>query len=119
MKKSETQDAPLEPATKSAQAPDPAALPRPAGGRYPALDGLRGIAILAVMLHHFKSYGSGSGEALWGQAYAAVADLGWAGVDLFFVLSGFLITGILYDTRSSSRYFPVFYARRTLRIFPL
>jgi peptidoglycan/LPS O-acetylase OafA/YrhL len=96
-------------------APAPALLP----GHLPALDGLRGIAILAVMLHHFKTYGSGSGEALWGQVYATAADFGWAGVDLFFVLSGFLITGILYDTRRSSRYFSVFYARRTLRIFPL
>jgi peptidoglycan/LPS O-acetylase OafA/YrhL len=97
----------------------PAAGPPGGGFRLPALDGLRGIAILAVMLHHFKTYGSGSGSGPWGRAYSAAADFGWAGVDLFFVFSGFLITGILYDSRSSARYYSVFYARRTVRIFPL
>jgi peptidoglycan/LPS O-acetylase OafA/YrhL len=96
----------------------------PIGGHVPALDGLRGLAILLVMLLHF-----GASETLPGlkkmdlswieRAYLKVADAGGCGVDLFFVLSGFLITGILFDTKACSRYFRTFYLRRTLRIFPL
>ena len=89
---------------------------RPQGGFIPPLDGLRGIAIILVMLHHFTYYRPTSGiDGLIG----SVLFFGWAGVDLFFVLSGFLITGILLDTRDSKRYFTTFYARRILRIFPL
>ena len=64
---------------------------RPAAGFIPALDGLRGIAIILVMLHHFTLYRPTSGiDALIGD----VVFFFWTGVDLFFVLSGFLITGI-------------------------
>jgi peptidoglycan/LPS O-acetylase OafA/YrhL len=84
--------------------------------KLPALDGVRGLAILAVFLHH----------SVWRIAKGGVHDVlnwfggqGWAGVDLFFVLSGFLITGILLDTRPAENYFQSFYARRALRIFPL
>ena len=82
----------------------------------PALDGLRGIAILLVLLHHFTILEPTTAVEGW---LANIALIGWSGVDLFFVLSGFLITGILVDARDSDRYFTSFYARRTLRIFPL
>ena len=92
-------------------------------GRIPALDGVRGVAILLVMVSHL--YGlvwAMEGEAphrgidVW---VNRVVHTGWMGVDLFFVLSGFLITGILYDAKHSNTYFRSFYARRFLRIFPL
>lgn len=82
----------------------------------PSLDGVRGIAILLVLVHHFTVFDP---VTVMGERVAFLARLGWSGVDLFFVLSGFLITGILIDARGSDRYFSSFYARRSLRIFPL
>lgn len=83
----------------------------------PALDGFRGLAILAVMLSHFLNAGHAvTEETWWGRALLG----GFVGVDMFFVLSGFLITGILLDARvTTARGFGVFYTRRALRIFPL
>ena len=69
---------------------------------FPSLDGLRAISFLGVFLWHYMAF-----------------PYGWAGVDVFFVLSGFLITGILYDTRDDPHRLRNFYIRRTLRIFPL
>src|ERR1700722_12874022 len=75
---------------------------------YPALDGLRAIAVLMVFYQHYLSAGNDLPALNWG----------WSGVDIFFVLSGFLITGILYDTRNVLHRFRNFYVRRTLRISP-
>ncbi len=78
---------------------------------------MRGVAILLVMAYHFMGYSTARGWPL--QCFFAFNRSGWIGVDLFFVLSGFLITRILLDVLGSPHYFRDFYARRTLRIFPL
>lgn len=82
----------------------------------PSLDGVRGIAILLVMAYHFSNSLSSFG---FGGPILGFFRIGWCGVDVFFALSGFLITGILLDTKASPAYFGNFYARRILRIFPL
>jgi peptidoglycan/LPS O-acetylase OafA/YrhL len=84
--------------------------------RVPELDGLRGVAILFVIMGHYL--GVSSPQIVERILHTAVA-LSWTGVDLFFVLSGFLIGGILLDVRGASNYFGVFYARRFFRIFPV
>ena len=86
-------------------------------GRVPVLDGLRGIAILLVMFRH--SVDGMSLATPIDRVVYQLGRLGSNGVDVFFVLSGFLITGILLDTRGRSDYFSRFYFRRTVRIFPL
>ncbi len=88
----------------------------PSLARIPALDGVRGLAILLVILFHHTLMRP---ETTFDRVYVNVARLGWSGVDLFFVLSGFLITGLLLDSKGGPHYFRNFYARRTLRIFPL
>ena len=82
-------------------------------GHIAELDGLRALAVLLVLLVHFGPHAS-IGSPLW-----KIESIGWIGVDLFFVLSGFLITGILLDTREDRLYYKNFYLRRTLRVFPL
>ena len=84
----------------------------------PVLDGVRSLAILMVMVFHFFQHGAAPVNALL-RSLSKMAALGQAGVDLFFVLSGFLITGILLDARRKDKALRIFYLRRTLRIFPL
>ena len=97
-------------------------MPRPQtalrGAHYPTLDGARGLAILMVVLHNFAFWDARLSDPA-GRALEVAIGGGWAGVTLFFVLSGFLITGILLDTQHEPGYFRRFYLRRTLRIAPL
>lgn len=81
----------------------------------PVLDGVRGLAVLMVMAFHYPKQPLNLFERL----VARVSMPGQTGVDLFFVLSGFLITGILLDAKGSANGLRNFYARRVLRIFPL
>ena len=85
----------------------------------PALDGIRGIGVMLVLVVHFAGYGPGASTEN-GRAVPFLNFLAFAfGIPVFFVLSGFLITGILLEAREKAHYFRNFYARRVLRIFPL
>jgi len=89
------------------------------GRRVPELDGLRGLAIALVLMVH---YGANQLHPKPGTILNYVREgfsFGWCGVDLFFVLSGFLIGGILIENRASPNFFKTFYVRRVCRIFPL
>jgi peptidoglycan/LPS O-acetylase OafA/YrhL len=87
--------------------PRAASLLSPEKQRFAPLDGLRGVAIAAVFCFHYRIEPQ------------SPAEWGWTGVDLFFAFSGFLITGILFDSLGEQHYFRNFYIRRALRIFPL
>jgi peptidoglycan/LPS O-acetylase OafA/YrhL len=86
-------------------------------GHIPALDGIRGLAILMVLVLHF--FGNATPTNRVEELVVSAIGCGSYGVDLFFVLSGFLITGILYDAPREPHFFRNFYLRRVLRIFPL
>jgi peptidoglycan/LPS O-acetylase OafA/YrhL len=87
--------------------------------KMPELDSLRGVAILMVVFYHGFFWSNGLG-GLSGAAkfFVNLTRFGWLGVNLFFVLSGFLITGILVDSKTQEHYFRRFYTRRALRILP-
>jgi len=89
----------------------PRAMPNDSTRRVAQLDGVRGVAIALVLLSHYVHRQR--------VPYSQFLNLTWSGVDLFFVLSGFLICGIVVDNRDAANLFRVFYARRVCRIFPL
>ena len=114
----------MQPITVTGQSETGAAAPipervewSPATGQLPALDGLRGVAILLVIGHNLEILDDPADRI--GRVVELALNLGWIGVQLFFVLSGFLITRILIATKESPRYYQSFYVRRALRIFPL
>src|SRR5437879_6072885 len=83
-------------------------------GRVKELDGLRALAILMVVAWHYLGMGDGSDSVPY-----RLFIFGRTGVDLFFVLSGYLITTMLLANKGSPRYFPTFYGRRSFRILPI
>ncbi len=87
--------------------------------RIPQLDGLRGVAIALVLAFHYLAFANQYGAPWIFRPLFWTFSLGWSGVDLFFVLSGFLIGRILLEARDSTNYFRAFYMRRICRIFPL
>ncbi len=86
----------------------------------PTLDGVRAIAVIFILLTHTTYYYTTSfPESTFERLYLTIVMLSWGSVDLFFILSGFLITGILLRSKNKENFFLNFYARRTLRVFPL
>ena len=87
--------------------------------RIPELDGLRGLAIGLVILCHYVANADHRQLGIWPHRILTGFTFGWSGVDLFFVLSGFLIGGILLEAREAPHYFRAFYMRRVHRILPV
>ncbi|WP_009959390.1 acyltransferase family protein [Verrucomicrobium spinosum] len=87
--------------------------------RIPQLDGIRGIAILMVLVWHYVSCSVIPDSDRLARVASKVLGFTWSGVDLFFVLSGFLITNILLLAKNSPNVFATFYIRRAFRILPL
>ncbi|WP_442776408.1 acyltransferase family protein [Sphaerotilus montanus] len=102
----------------TARPPPPAISPGPLA-HLPSLDGLRGIAVLLVLLHNFDVLDLGGARALGPVLVKEFFYIGWIGVQLFFVLSGYLITRGLLQTQGQPDYFERFFLKRVLRIFPL
>lgn len=111
--------APVSPTFDLAVSPDVPSPARTQNERVPELDGIRGVAILLVVVWHYVAlpFSPPPGSVL--ALFWPLLALTWSGVDLFFVLSGFLIGGILIEQRESPNYFQTFYVRRICRIMPL
>ncbi len=90
--------------------------PQMSARHIPALDGIRGLAALSIFIYHYGGMHSSYGFI---RLAGEVINFGWAGVSLFFVLSGFLISGILWESFDKKGWWQRFYWRRSLRIFPL
>jgi peptidoglycan/LPS O-acetylase OafA/YrhL len=101
----------------SAERPRTPAGAQPGRKHVPALDGLRGVAVLLVFFLHYGGGAQSGNRLVHGVGQAEKA--GWTGVTLFFLLSGFLITGILWDSKGVQHWWRNFYVRRALRIMPL
>ena len=106
----------------AAAVPNPSSCPMlpaldEAQDRLSSLDGLRGFAILLITIYRFN--GGATGVETADSSLLHLAALGMRGVDLLFVLSGFLITQQLIEAKHDRHFFRNFYARRALRIFPL
>ena len=91
--------------------------PQTKSPRDPALDGLRGVAILLVYVFHYGGGLRSANPAV--RAFGHLTQAGWVGVELFFALSGFLITGLLWENRNEPHALPHFFARRALRVLPV
>lgn len=106
--------------TNTAIDADPlAAFQQAVSARLPTLDGLRALAVISVVWHNSALTGPGIGDGGLSKLLNLFVNMGWLGVQLFFVLSGFLITGILLDEKGAPRQLRNFYMRRVLRISPL
>ena len=104
------------PVTRTASAEAPSLV---GGGHVPVLDAFRGLAILIVLVHNASYVENGVHDTVLLKLWDLSTGAGWFGVQLFFVLSGLLITGILLDGKGRPHWLRTFYLRRFLRIFPL
>lgn len=85
---------------------------------YPSLEGIRGYSFLTIFLAHYCDASFANIFLWWSYPLHLLKGIDWALMPIFFVLSGFLICGILLDTREREGYFKIFYSRRILRVFP-
>ncbi len=87
--------------------------------RFASLDLMRGVAVLMILFYHTLDLNVRATSTAFENFVAMCYQYLWSGVDLFFVLSGFLITGVLVRTPKDSHFFRNFYARRILRLWPV